>query len=90
MLSPDIAPASMLALSRPCTPDLARSLLRLAFRNGKRTGDAVDSEYSSGVWDRVLNERAWMMRHGGEATSLVELGSWTGHHLFSLSQPGSR
>lgn len=118
----------MLALSRAAAPEFARSLLRLAFKNGKRTGDVVDSEYSSGAWDSVLNKRAWigkpleeflaglatvngqririatkddyryriralselMMRHAGEATSLVELDSWTGHNLFSRSQPGSR
>lgn len=50
----------MLALSRAYTTDLARSLLRLAFKNVKRTGDVVDSEYNSGAWDRVLNKRAWI------------------------------
>lgn len=50
----------MLALSRAYATDLARSLLRLAFKNVKRTGDVVDSEYNSGAWDRVLNKRAWI------------------------------
>ncbi|KJC34260.1 hypothetical protein UB31_39450 [Bradyrhizobium sp. LTSP849] len=129
-LSPDIAPASTLELSRAYAADFARSLLRLAFKNVKRTGDVVDSEYNGGAWDRVLNERGWlggvpleeflagqspsprlakvngqlvriatkdyyryriralselMMRHVGDATSLVELGSGTGYNLFSLS-----
>ncbi|MCP1884357.1 hypothetical protein ABIF64_007730 [Bradyrhizobium japonicum] len=128
-VSPDIEPASTLELSRAYASDFARSLLRLAFKNVKRTGDVVDSEYNGGAWDRVLNERAWldapleeflagqsrsprlakvngqlvriatkdyykyriralselMMRHVGDATSLVELGSGTGYNLFSLS-----
>jgi hypothetical protein len=48
-----------LDLSRAYTIDLARSLRRLAFKNVRRTDDVVDSEYNSGSWDRVLNQRAW-------------------------------
>jgi hypothetical protein len=59
-VSPDIEPASTLELSRAYASDFARSLLRLAFKNVKRTGDVVDSEYNGGAWDRVLNERAWL------------------------------
>jgi hypothetical protein len=47
-------------LSRAYTIDLARSLRRLAFKNVRRTTDVVDSEYNSGEWDRVLNQRAWL------------------------------
>jgi hypothetical protein len=51
-----------LDLSRAYTIDLARSLRRLAFKNVRRTDDVVDSEYNSGEWDRVLNQRAWLGR----------------------------
>lgn len=57
---PDVTPASRLDLSRAYTIDLARSLRRLAFKNVRRTHDVVDSEYNSGEWDRVLNQRAWI------------------------------
>jgi hypothetical protein len=57
---PDVTPASRLDLSRAYTIDLARSLRRLAFKNVRRTHDVVDSEYNSGEWDRVLNQRAWL------------------------------
>jgi hypothetical protein len=57
---PDAVPASRLDLSLAYSTDLARSILRLAFRNVRRTGDVVDSEYNSGAWDRVLNERGWL------------------------------
>jgi hypothetical protein len=57
---PDVTPASRLDLSRAYTIDLARSLRRLAFKNVRRTNDVVDSEYNSGEWDRVLNQRAWI------------------------------
>lgn len=57
---PDAVPASRLDLSLAYSTDLARSLLRLAIRNVRRTGDVVDSEYNSGAWDRVLNERTWL------------------------------
>jgi hypothetical protein len=56
---PDVTPASRLDLSRAYTIDVARSLRRLAFKNVRRTDDVVDSEYNSGSWDRVLNQRAW-------------------------------
>jgi hypothetical protein len=59
---PDVRPASRLDLSRAYTIDLARSLRRLAFKNVRRTDDVVDSEYNSGEWDRVLNQRAWLGR----------------------------
>jgi hypothetical protein len=59
---PDVTPASRLDLSRAYTIDLARSLRRLALKNVRRTGDVVDSEYNSGEWDRVLNQRAWLGR----------------------------
>jgi len=59
---PDVTPASRLDLSRAYTIDLARSLRRLAFKNVRRTDDVVDSEYNSGEWDRVLNQRAWLGR----------------------------
>jgi hypothetical protein len=49
-----------LDLSRAYTVDLARSLRRLAFKNVRRTNDVVDSEYNSGSWDRVLNQRVWL------------------------------
>lgn len=58
---PDAMPASTLDLSLAYSTDLARSLLRLAIRNVRRTGDVVDSEYNSGAWDRVLNERGWLV-----------------------------
>lgn len=58
---PDAMPASRLDLSLAYSTDLARSLLRLAIRNVRRTGDVVDSEYNSGAWDRVLNERGWLV-----------------------------
>lgn len=57
---PDVVPASRLDLSRAYTIDLARSLRRLAFKNVRRTHDVVDSEYNSGSWDRVLNQRGWL------------------------------
>jgi hypothetical protein len=57
---PDVTPASKLDLSRAYTIDLARSLRRLAFKNVRRTNDVVDSEYNSGEWDRVLNQRDWL------------------------------
>ena len=57
---PDVTPASRLDLSRAYAIDLARSLRRLAFKNVRRTNDVVDSEYNSGEWDRVLNQRAWL------------------------------
>ncbi len=57
---PDAVPASRLDLSLAYSADLARSVLRLAFKNVRRTGDVVDSEYNSGAWDRVLNERGWL------------------------------
>jgi hypothetical protein len=63
---PDVLPASRLDLSWAYATDLARSLLRLAIRNVKRTGDVVDSEYNSGAWDRVLNERDWLSGHSLE------------------------
>ncbi|MCA1471231.1 methyltransferase domain-containing protein [Bradyrhizobium sp. IC3195] len=58
--SHNIAPASRLELSHAYAADLARSLLRLAFKKVKRTRDVVDSEYNGGAWDRVLSERAWL------------------------------
>jgi hypothetical protein len=58
--NPEVKPASRLDLSRAYTADVARSLRRLAFKNVRRTHDVVDSEYNSGVWDRVLNQRAWL------------------------------
>ena len=57
---PDVTLASRLDLSRAYAVDLVRSLLRLAFKNVRRTDDVVDSEYNSGEWDRVLNQRAWL------------------------------
>lgn len=56
----DVTPASSLDLSRAYTMDVARSLLRLAFKNVRRTDSVVDSEYNSGVWDKLLSERAWL------------------------------
>jgi hypothetical protein len=64
---PDVTPASRLELSRAYTADLLRSLRRLAFKNVRRTHDVVDSEYNSGEWDRVLNQRAWLGGRGLEA-----------------------
>jgi hypothetical protein len=55
--------ASRSELSRAYAIDLARSLSRLALKNVRRTNDVVDSEYNSGAWDRVLNERAWLGGH---------------------------
>jgi hypothetical protein len=57
---PEMTPASRLELSRAYATDLARSLGRLALKNVRRTNDVVDSEYNSGAWDRLLNERAWL------------------------------
>jgi hypothetical protein len=56
----DVKPASRSDLTRAYATNLARCLGRLTFKNVRRTGDVVDSEYNSGGWDRVLNERAWL------------------------------
>ena len=58
--SPEVKPASRSNLTRAYATNLARSLGRLAFKNVERTNDVVDSEYNSGGWGRVLNERAWL------------------------------
>jgi hypothetical protein len=58
--SPDVKPASRSNLTRAYAANFVRSIGRLAFKNVKRTNDVVDSEYNSGGWDRVLNERAWL------------------------------
>jgi hypothetical protein len=47
-------------LTRAYAINFARCIARLAFKNVRRTNDVVDSEYNSGGWDRVLNERAWL------------------------------
>jgi hypothetical protein len=59
---PEMAQASRFELSQAYAMDLVRSLGRLALKNVRRTNDVVDSEYNSGSWDRVLNERAWLGR----------------------------
>jgi hypothetical protein len=71
---PDVTPASKLDLSWAYTIDLVRSLRRLAFKNVRRTNDIVDSEYNAGVWDRVLNQRAWL--GGGPLEEFL-----TGHNM---------
>jgi hypothetical protein len=57
---PDVKPASRSNLTRAYATNFARSIGRLAFKNVERTNEVVDSEYNSGGWDRVLNERAWL------------------------------
>lgn len=57
---PDVKPASRWDLTRAYAINFARCIARLAFKNVRRTNDVVDSEYNSGGWDRVLNERAWL------------------------------
>lgn len=57
--TPDVKPVSRSELTGAYAVSLARSVGRLAFKNVRRTHDVVDSEYNSGAWDRVLNQRAW-------------------------------
>jgi hypothetical protein len=78
---PDVTPASRLDLSRAYTIDLARSLRRLAFKNVRRTHDVVDSEYNSGEWDRVLNQRAWL---GGRTLGEFLIGQNTAPRLAKV------
>jgi len=78
---PDVTPASKLDLSRAYAIDLVRSLGRLAFKNVRRTNDVVDSEYNSGAWDRVLNERAWL---GGRTLEEFMIGQNTAPRLAKV------
>jgi hypothetical protein len=78
---PDVTPASRLDLSRAYTIDLVRSLRRLAFKNVRRTNDVVDTEYNSGVWDRVLNQRAWI---GGRTLEEFLIGQNTAPRLAKV------
>lgn len=78
---PDVTPASKLDLSRAYAIDLVRSLRRLAFKNVRRTNDVVDSEYNSGEWDRVLNQRAWL---GGRTLEEFLIGQNTAPRLAKV------
>jgi hypothetical protein len=78
---PDVTPASRLDLSRAYAVDLARSLRRLAFKNVRRTNDVVDSEYNSGEWDRVLNQRGWL---GGRTLEEFLIGQNTEPRLAKV------
>ncbi|WP_247512974.1 class I SAM-dependent methyltransferase [Bradyrhizobium sp. 157] len=76
-----MTPASRLDLSRAYTIDLARSLGRLALKNVRRTNEVVDSEYNSGEWDRVLNQRAWL---GGRTLEEFLIGQSTAPRLAKV------
>jgi hypothetical protein len=78
---PNVIPASRLDLSQAYVIDLARSLGRLAFKNVRRTNDVVDSEYNSGAWDRVLNQRAWL---GGRTLEEFLVGQNTAPRLAKV------
>jgi hypothetical protein len=78
---PDVTPASKLDLSRAYAIDLARSLRRLAFKNVRRTNDIVDSEYNSGEWNRVLNQRDWL---GGRTLEEFLIGLSTAPRLAKV------
>jgi hypothetical protein len=53
-------PAARAELARAYMTDIARSLGRIVLRNRRRTSDVVDSEYNSGTWGKVLQERSWL------------------------------
>ena len=58
--TPEVEPAARAELARAYMTDVARSLGRIVLRNRRRTSDVVDSEYNSGTWGRVLQERSWL------------------------------
>jgi hypothetical protein len=57
---PDVKLASRSELLWAYASDLARSFIRLAFKNVRRTYDVVDAEYNAGQWGKILAERVWL------------------------------
>jgi len=58
--TPVVEPAARAELARAYVTDIVRSLGRIVLRNRRRTSDVVDSEYNSGTWGKVLQERSWL------------------------------
>lgn len=60
MLTPVATPAAPFELVRTYALDIARSVGRIAFKNGRCTRDVGYSEYNAGQWGRVFPKRVWL------------------------------